>query len=127
MLRFRNVQENSENIFTYRLQLDPSTTIATWLDYYPKAIIIYGQSDQSFWSSLQFFFLPPISSNSLEKYQERNAKNNFKKIMSGGDVGQWGIISGWDWRNKQQSQVALREYCEEEMWIWGFPNHKCQK
>ena len=22
---------------------------------------------------------------------------------------------------------TLREYCEEEMWVWGFPNHKCQK
>ena len=21
----------------------------------------------------------------------------------------------------------MREYCEEEMWVWGFPNHKCQK
>ena len=21
----------------------------------------------------------------------------------------------------------MREYCEEEMWVWVFPNHKCQK
>ena len=21
----------------------------------------------------------------------------------------------------------MREYCEEEMWVWIFPNHKCQK
>ena len=21
----------------------------------------------------------------------------------------------------------LREYCEEEMWVWVFPHHKCQK
>ena len=22
---------------------------------------------------------------------------------------------------------AIIEYCEEETWAWGFPNHKCQK
>ena len=22
---------------------------------------------------------------------------------------------------------VLREYCEEEMWVWLFPHHKCQK
>ena len=22
---------------------------------------------------------------------------------------------------------VMREYCEEEMWVWVFPNHKCQK
>ena len=23
--------------------------------------------------------------------------------------------------------LTLREYCEEEMWVWLFPHHKCQK
>ena len=25
------------------------------------------------------------------------------------------------------SKKILRQYCEEEMWVLGFPNHECQK
>ena len=24
-------------------------------------------------------------------------------------------------------KTQMREYCEEEMWVWVFPHHKCQK
>ena len=24
-------------------------------------------------------------------------------------------------------KTQMREYCEEEMWVWVFPNHECQK